>query len=227
MPLPCSLGWSIERDLPPPSEHGGPLCQGSADIPLAPDSRRQLAAVLRGEAAAAQLLRPDTSSEETGDTTALYPLLWLLRGDLCASQPLHLREVLGDDSGSLAWGSQWVACNASLQPPPQPTPGAAAAAVELVLAGGSHGGAQQRRLAAASEAGGSAATWWQLGCWAVNATGHPVEPLRGVAQCSGGFGGPRWAALAAAGATASTAPLRSLRQPRHVLPALLQAGGCA
>ena len=113
---PCPAAWAgaLSGTCPRPASTAGRSARAAPTSRWRPTRAAQLAAVLRGEAAAAQLLRPDTSSEETGDTTALYPLLWLLRGDLCASQPLHLREVLGDDSGSLAWGSQWVACNASL-----------------------------------------------------------------------------------------------------------------
>lgn len=175
---------------------GGPLCAGSFSIPLAPASQRQLAAVLQGEAASAQLLRTANATSEEG-SPALYPLVWLLRGDLCVGAPLG--EVHGSGAGGVAWASHWVACNASLLPPPS---GAAGLGVLSLGAGGS--GARQRALAASpggghGEAGSSAARWWQLACSVVNATGDPVpaqqEQEPPTAGCSAGYGGPRLVAV--------------------------------
>lgn len=195
---PCSLGWSVKRDLPLPSEHGGPLCTAQLSVPLAPGSRRQLAGLLQGESSTAQLLRSDDSGEAS--SAALYPLAWLLRGDLCVSSPLQLRDVLaGSGSGAPDWSTQWVACNASL------LPSAAGESWGPAFSGtGSQGAgvAQQRRLAAnawsgggSSKLGSSMASWWQLDCWAVNASSDPLQAVeqQGTAQCGGDYAGPRYA----------------------------------
>lgn len=208
----CSLAWRVERDLPLPSEHGGPLCRGSVDIPLAPDSRRQLAAVLQGEADSAPLLRFNASGPSGASSPALYPQAWLLRGDQCASSPLQLRDVFGSggSSGAPDWSTQWVACNASLQPlppspdPPPPAPGPPPPG--LGLPGGDAGGSgSPRRLAAVAGSGGetgsSMARWWRLDCWAVNASGDPVPPSQPegaatpAAECDGSYAGPRLVTL--------------------------------
>ncbi len=114
-----SFGWSIRRDLPPASDHGGPLCEASATVPLAAESRGQLLDVLSGVAASAQLLR--RGSGGAGGSAALYPLLWLLRGDICVSNPmkggLGLEEVcvprIGGREGvaGLLW--LWRSCQAT------------------------------------------------------------------------------------------------------------------
>lgn len=193
-----SLSWSVQRDLPLPSERGGPRCTPGISVPLAPASRRQLAALLRGEASEAQLLRDEGAGGEAG-SAALHPLVWLLRGDLCSSSPLQLRDVPSGPADPV-W-SAWMACNASLLPSSQPAP------PDMLLPGASLGGgasmAQQRRLAATAalgRVGSSTADWWRLGCWAVNASGDPLPPpaeAQGTAECGSGFAGPRWVACGA------------------------------
>lgn len=215
----------MERDLPPPSEHGestewvelssvlllllapvadecpaccaagGPLCAGSISIPLAPASQQQLAAVLRGTARSAQLLRANTSGEASA---ALYPLVWLLRGDACVGSPLQLRDVLPAVPGTQAWSGLWAACNASLLP----LPSSAEQAAPGLESGGSAGDSltQLRRLAGVAGSGGevakaaSTARWWQLACRAVNSTGEAVELQAeepGMADCGADYAGPR------------------------------------
>ena len=182
---------------------GGPLCQGSLSIQLAHTSRQQLAAVLQGTASTARLLRQNTSSN---GSVALYPLVWLLRGDLCNSKPLRSGDAVrgggsssssaGRGDGILDWASQWVACNASLLPAPEAAP-------DIVSLGSGASIAQQRRLSAYSGARSSSnsdvANWWRLDCWAVNSTGAPIERQgeAGTADCSANFSGPRYAASAA------------------------------
>ena len=168
---------------------GGPLCAASTSIPLAPASQRQLAAVLHGEAPSAQLLRLNVTGEAT---PALYPLLWLLRGDACVGAPLQLRDVLPSEPAG-QWAGLWTACNASLLP----LPSKEGPAPQLEGPGSTSGSAaQQRRLAAAGGGHAAAATvarWWQLSCWAINGTAGPAEQPQelGVADCGAGFGGPR------------------------------------
>jgi hypothetical protein len=90
------FGWTVRRDLPPPSERGGPLCEGAAAVALAPRARAGLLAVLRGEQRSARLLRAVNASEgpeEEGASAALYPAFWLLRGDACAARPLDPADV--------------------------------------------------------------------------------------------------------------------------------------
>lgn len=198
----------MARDLPLPSEHGGPLCHGSVDIPLAPGSRRQLAAVLQGEADTAPLLRLNASGQGAS-SAALYPQAWLLRGDECASSPLQLRDVFGGGGGGTPagapdWSTRWVACNASLQPLPAP-PAPSPPPPGLALPGSGADSGSLRRLASAAgssgEAGSSTARWWRLDCWAVNASGDPVPPAQPeaaatpTAECDGSYAGPRLVAL--------------------------------
>ena len=186
----------MQRDLPLPSERGGPLCTPGVSIPLSPASRRQLAALLRGEGSEAQLLRDDGAGGEAG-TAALHPLVWLLRGDTCSSSRLQLRDAQSGTGAPPIW-SAWVACNASLLPSPAP----ARHGARLPDAGfsGGTGVAQQRRLAATHAQGradSSTADWWQLGCWAVNASGSPLPPaeMQDAAVCGSGFVGPRCVGL--------------------------------
>jgi hypothetical protein len=40
------IGWRVERTAPPPSAHGGPLCDGAVAVRLAGASRTQLLDVL-------------------------------------------------------------------------------------------------------------------------------------------------------------------------------------
>jgi len=260
------LTWRLQRDLPPPSEHGrqgghggrgawlpvrvstlmtvagaglidcrgcaprclagGPVCTGSLSIPLAAESQRQLAAVLQGLSDSAQLLRlppPPSSGTSSSNgsspqaSAALYPLVWLLRGDACTSRPLRASDVgssnarrggssSGGSGGALDWAGQWLACNASLMPLP-PAPGLAAAegesaasspaaeAVVLPTEAGSTASRAARQLLASNSSGSSVAAWWQLGCQVVNASGHPIEPLpppEGAAECGAPYTGPRY-----------------------------------
>ena len=178
---------------------GGPLCQGSLSIQLAHTSRQQLAAVLQGTASTAQLLRQYTSSY---GSVALYPLVWLLRGDLCNSKPLRSGDAVrgsggssgraGGGDGILDWASQWVACNASLLPQPEAAP-------TIASTGSGTGVTQQRRLTADNSRNSDIANWWRLDCWAVNASGAPIERQgeAGTAECSADFSGPRCAGAAA------------------------------
>lgn len=172
------------------------MCAGSITIPLDPASQREIAAVLRGTEPSAQLLRANGSGDAS---PALYPLVWLLRGDACVGSPLQLRDVLPTAPGGQAWSGLWAACNASLLP--LPNSAAAAAAHGLERSSGTGGSlAQQRSLA--GMAGGdsqlakaaSAARWWQLSCGAVNSSGGAVEPQTGqpsLADCGADYSGPR------------------------------------
>jgi len=171
------------------------MCTGSISIPLDPTSQHQLAAVLRGSAPSAQLLRTNASGPATA---ALYPLVWLLRGDACVGPPLQLRDVLPAAPGGQGWSGLWAACNASLLPLASSAEGAALGLHRGSSSGGSL--AQQRRLAGMADGGSglakaaSAASWWQLSCGVVNSTGNAVEPQAGdpgLADCGADYGGPR------------------------------------
>ncbi|PRW58918.1 piezo-type mechanosensitive ion channel-like protein isoform X1 [Chlorella sorokiniana] len=194
-----SIAWTVERDLPPPSEHGGPMCTGSITIPLDPASQQQLADVLRGTAPSAQLLRANASGDASA---ALYPLVWLLRGDACVGSPLQLRDVLPTAPGGQAWSGLWAACNASLLPLPSNVAAAVPGLESSSIADNSL--AQQRRLAGMADSTSevakatSAARWWQLTCGAVNSMGAAVEPQAeepGLADCGADYGGPRLVAV--------------------------------
>jgi hypothetical protein len=212
-----ALGWDVQRNLPLPSDHGGPLCQGALSVPLAPGTLRQLAAVLSGGAPSARLLRwgpgaggstgggRGSEGDEEGGLAALYPLAWLMRGDLCSSRPLRPGDLGGGGAGEggTGWAARWVACNASLLPQPDAWEGSA----QPIGAGGAAAAAplhQQRRLSAHSEpflgGGATPAAWWRLDCWAVNASGAPLEPPagqegQGEAECGQQYGGPQLVAV--------------------------------
>eukprot|EP00887_Chlorella_sp_A99_P004668 scaffold4.g4668.t1 len=128
-PLALSFGWSVERDAPPPSDHGGPLCSSGSTVPLADASRRALLYALAAGGGTAPLLRNISAGAPSGGgggagqgpSEGLYPLLWLLRGDRCTGSPLTATDVGGGrlpggggGGGSLDWADQWVACNATL-----------------------------------------------------------------------------------------------------------------
>lgn len=231
-----SLSWSVQRDLPLASERGGPLCWPGISVPLAPASRRQLAALLRGEASEAQLLRDDDGAGGEAGSAALHPLVWLLRGDLCSSSPLQLRDVPSDAADPI-W-SAWMACNASLLPSNEPARQAMLQPGASLSSGGSM--AQQRRLAATAaqgHVGSSTADWWRLGCWPVNASGDPLLPpaeAQATAECGSGYTGPRWGAGwrlwwvcgVRAGRPADAELCRSAFPPTPCV-CLLQARGCA
>lgn len=86
-----SFGWTVQRDVPPLSDHGGPLCVGSTSVTLAESSRQGLLALLRGGPSdPVPLLRRNDpgAGEGPGASAALYPRFWHMRGDVCSSQPL-------------------------------------------------------------------------------------------------------------------------------------------
>jgi hypothetical protein len=199
------------------------VCHGSLSVPLSAASRSQLAAVLNGSAASAQLLRPDPadnaggsnkgSSGNNSDLVALYPLVWLMRGDVCSSKPLRQGGIggggssSGGDTGSLSWSELWVACNASLLPAPemlwpvQPELSLAEGQGQgQVSVGGNLQGWPRQLRGGASPGGvergtGSEAVWWRMDCWSVNASGAalPSEAGGQEGQCGAAFAGPRWA----------------------------------
>jgi len=55
------IGWRVSRTAPPPSPHGGPVCDGSVAVPLAGLSRAHLLQVLDVRAPAPLLLDADES----------------------------------------------------------------------------------------------------------------------------------------------------------------------
>ena len=129
-PLVLSIGWRVERDAPPQSDHGSPLCAGAATVPLLSATRQALVDLLEGGGGSAPRLRNTSSSSrsggggqgpDSGPPEGLYPLFWLLRGDSCTNRPLQAADVGGgrlpgsSGGGGLEWADQWVACNASLQ----------------------------------------------------------------------------------------------------------------
>lgn len=198
-PLELFFGWSVERDAPPPSDHGGPRCAGSASAPLADETKAALAALLEGGGSApVPLLRNASAAaagggpgDPGGPRTGLYPLFWLLRGDACSGRPLELSDPGsgrlagphggGGGGGSLDWAEQWVACNASLLAE-EPRGVAAEAAAEAasaerqLLAGGGELAlaAQQRHAPALPSDMAAGAAWWRLDCATVDAEGRPV-----------------------------------------------------
>ena len=114
-----TFGWDVLRDLPPPSEHGGPNCAGTASVGLSTQSRQDLLGMLRGDVDSAQLLR---SLDAENFTTALFPVFWLMRGDACTTRPLQDGDIRGADAlpsrrapVDLSWTNRWLACNTSLQ----------------------------------------------------------------------------------------------------------------
>ncbi|KAL6770350.1 hypothetical protein ACKKBG_A34605 [Auxenochlorella protothecoides x Auxenochlorella symbiontica] len=110
-----SFGWTVQRDVPPLSDHGGPLCVGSTSVTLAESSRQGLLALLRdGPSDPVPLLRSNDpgAGEGPGASAALYPRFWHMRGDVCSSQPLA--SNVDGMPGSQGWDDQWVACNVSL-----------------------------------------------------------------------------------------------------------------
>ena len=187
------------------------MCHGGLQIPLAPESQGQLAALLRGEADSAQLLRANTTVSSSGGAAAspgiaaLYPLVWLLRGDICSSRPLSKRDIAsggrsgggtGGGGGQLDWAKQWVACNASLLPVPDEAAGPpdATSALQMRRLAGRPGAAGWADAGGGS--GNSTASWWRLDCAPVDAGGRPLgqQEEAAAAECSAAFAGPRWAA---------------------------------
>lgn len=139
------FGWDVLRDLPPPSDHGGPNCAGTATVDLSTESRQDLLSMLRGEIDSAQLLRSIDGGANV--TTALFPMFWLMRGDACISRPLQDGDIRGADAlpsrrlpVDLSWTNRWLACNTSLQ-------------------GGADDGGQ----------------WWRLQCDIVDSDGAPLS----------------------------------------------------
>jgi hypothetical protein len=134
-----TFGWSVKRDLPPPSEHGGPSCDGTAAVALAKESKRALLQVLQGEASSAPLLRKSSlfsstfnaasttedHTQEDNSTSALFPAFWLMRGDACIARPLQEEDIRGAGEAlpsrkrrlptDFEWADRWLACNASLE----------------------------------------------------------------------------------------------------------------
>ena len=153
-----------------------------------------------GSAASAQLLRNDragtSSSSSRGDwsgggngnasaSPALYPLVWLLRGDVCGSRPLSQGDFSGGGGGSgrhtgAEWASQWVACNATLLPQPS----------AKVAERGTGPAGKQSRLASATDSStsDSLAAWWRLDCWVTDASGAPLAARVRRAALVGGRG---------------------------------------
>lgn len=109
-----SFGWLVERDVPPPSDHGGPVCRGQTSLVLADEARLGLLDLLeRGGNASVPILRQRDADEPGNATIALYPRFWHLRGDVCLSQPQQAKP--GAAPAAESWDDQWVACNASLE----------------------------------------------------------------------------------------------------------------
>jgi len=188
-----SFGWNVLRDSPPLSDHGGPLCEGSAAVGLAWTSRIQLRDILRGEGERqpVPLLRIDDYDGNT--TTALFPVFWLIRGDSCESRPLESSDLSSAERfpgrrqhpPDFAWADRWVACNTSLE------------------------GAGDAKQEHSSMTG----VWWRLKCHLVDSQGNPADSLTerdspegaknnsntdgadGRATCGESFSGPQLVAV--------------------------------
>lgn len=174
-----SFGWNVLRDVPPPSEHGGPGCTGALEVPLAPATRQLLVEVLEGSrlGSPVQLMRAVWKGEDRGKgeanaTTALFPTFWLLRGDACIARPLRPSDVRPLEALpgrrttiDLSWTDRWMACNASLVVQEEK-------------------GLDQRY---------DTERWWRFECRVVDLEGNDAAPLDiedKRAQCPRGFFGP-------------------------------------
>ena len=165
-----SFGWDALRDLPPPSDHGGPLCTGTAAVALADESRVALIAMMRGERTTAPLLRrlyndddddDSTHKEKNNSTSAFHSVFWLLRGDACAARPLAQEDIRGAEAlpgrrlpVDWSWADRWLACNVSLE------------SVDNTNRNINEGGGGRVNDMAA---------WWQLQCGIVDSAGTPID----------------------------------------------------
>ena len=159
------FGWHVLRDLPPPSDHGGPGCSGSVEVPLDDETRAGLLEILTTTMSPTTTTPPEPiplvvplkryvdTDDDDAATTALFPAFWVLRGDACWARPLMDGDVRGSGDAlpgrrrplpDMSWSDQWIACNISL-----PSSG-----------GGS----------------GSGEWWWRLACYVVDSNGDSLEP---------------------------------------------------
>ena len=128
--LVLTFGWSLSRDIPIESNHGGPMCHGSQSIFLSWKTRESLKdsiiAAKQGQpdeqGGLVELLRvpldePIKSLKNT--SKALIPAVWLMRGDSCnvraikssdldVSEALPGRRIHPDTS----WADLWLSCKA-------------------------------------------------------------------------------------------------------------------
>jgi len=112
------VGWRVQRTAPPPSPHGGPLCDGVRRIPLAPLSRQHLLEVLNGTRKSAVLMAVNGSDPfgqmpGASGLKGLYGLMWRFSGDSCSVTPDIGRLAHGSDAAG--WGQLYVTCEASLE----------------------------------------------------------------------------------------------------------------
>ncbi|KAK9858804.1 hypothetical protein WJX84_000839, partial [Apatococcus fuscideae] len=110
-----AFAWAVLRSNPAVSSHGGPLCQGTTNVTLSPQSQQELLEILEGTRQTARLLAVNRSrggAEEEGDPH-LYNLFLLLAGDAC--KPVFLRSMPADLRSPLNAG---VACNITLHGEP-------------------------------------------------------------------------------------------------------------
>ncbi len=176
-----SLGWEVLRDLPPPSDHGGPGCAGVVAAGVASETRRDLLGVLRGDLKSAPLLRA-LGPEPGNSTNALFPAFWMVRGEACAARPLQGDDLRGAaglparrrSPPDLAWADRWLACNATLR--------------------------------SEEESGIGHPQWWRLECSIVDGTGAAVPdcsddtnrtsyPLTCPTSAASAYTGPRAVAV--------------------------------
>ncbi|KAK9863698.1 hypothetical protein WJX84_001768 [Apatococcus fuscideae] len=110
-----AFAWSILRSNPAVSSHGGPLCHGTTNVTLSPQSRSELQDILQGSRQTARLMAVNRSrgGDEDGDPH-LYNLFLLLAGDAC--KPVFLRSSPSDTRSPLNAG---VACNITLHGEPR------------------------------------------------------------------------------------------------------------
>lgn len=180
------VGWEIARTAPPPSPHGGPLCDGIHKVPLAGLSRTHLLEILNGTRRSAQLMALNTSNPhgqeaDAAGSPALYGLLWRFSGDACSVTPDVASLAHGtSDSG---WGSLHVACNISLHPVARHPTSTHTVASHPVAT---------HPVAPASEGH----PWWRLTCDVVNKDGSlPDTGKTKLHDCPRLTKGPRLVAI--------------------------------